>query len=363
MSSRDPGVADPDVPSLGLGHDRTGGLEPAAELPPILSGSDTPEVRRRVESFIANLHEVFESWVRQTESPNTQDAKRRSWLQFCSFLELDWEKRPWEALKVTVLDVRRFRDHMVELERAPKTIHGRLACLSSFYRYLGAAASEMRLPVVVPNPAAAKLVGWGESDAVQPTPSISVARMRKLLAATAGDTVVEKRDRAIVYVFAFTGCRISELCKLNVGDVVIDEDDAGIRFTRKGGKRTTVGIEPRAAAAVDEYLEAAGIERGPLFRPRKSSKSQVLAARHMTRGAVDNVLRTFLAGLPSPTKDADSRYTPHSFRAAVINALLEASVGIEEVADLVGHSNVNTTKGYQRKRRAMTDSASHKLPY
>ena len=83
----------------------------------------------------------------------------------------------------------------------------------------------------------------------------------------------------------------------------------------------------------------------------------------MTRGAVDKVLRAFLAGLPSPTKDADSRYTPHSFRAAVINALLEASVGIEEVADLVGHSNVNTTKGYQRKRRAMTDSASHKLPY
>ena len=252
---------------------------------------------------------------------------------------------------------------MAELGRAPKTIHGRLACLSSLYRYVGAAASEMRLPVVVPNPAAAKLVGWGESDAVHPTPSISVARMRKLLAATRGETVVQKRDRAIVYVFAFTGCRISELCRLNVSDVVIDEDDAGIRFTRKGGKRTTVGIEPRAAAAVDEYLEAAGIERGPLFRPRKSSKGEELAARHMTRGAVDKLLRSFLAGLPSPTKDVDSCYTPHSFRAAVINALLEGSVGIEDVADLVGHSNVNTTKGYLRKRRAMTDSASHKLPY
>ena len=59
----------------------------AAELPPILAGSDTPEVRRRVDSFIANLHEIFESWVRQTESPNTQDAKRTSWLQFCRFLE------------------------------------------------------------------------------------------------------------------------------------------------------------------------------------------------------------------------------------------------------------------------------------
>lgn len=336
-----------------------------SELPPIIAGSDTPEVRRRVGGFISNLHEVFESWVRQTDSLNTQDAKRRSWLQFTKFLELDWNKQPWDALRVTVLDVRRFRDHLAGCGRAPKTIHGRLACLSSFYRYLGAAASEMRLPMVVPNPAGAKLVGWGESDAVTPTPSISIARMRKLLASTEGDTVIQQRDRAIVYVFAFTGCRISELCRLNVGDVVIDEDEeeAGIRFTRKGGKRTTVGIEPRAAVAVAEYLEAAGIERGALFRPRTSSNSQELTPRHMSRGAVDKVLRAYFASLPSPTKDIDSRYTPHSFRAAVINALLDSSVGIEEVADLVGHSNVNTTKGYQRRKQAMADSASHKLPY
>lgn len=333
------------------------------ELPPVLAGSDTPEVRERVNRFLLNLHEVFEAWVRQTKSSNTQDAKMRSWSQFVRFLKLDWEAKPWEALQVTVLDVRRFRDHLEELGRAPKTIHGRLACLSSFYRYLGTAASESRLPMVVPNPAGAKLVGWGESDAVTPTPSISVARMRKLLAATKDSTVVELRDRAMVFVFAFTGCRISELCSLNVGDVVIDEEEAGIRFTRKGGKRTTVGVDSRAAAAITEYLDAAGIERGALFRPRVSSKSTALAARHMKRGAVDKILRSFLSELPSPTRDVDSRYTPHSFRAAVINALLGASVNIEEVADLVGHSNVNTTKGYLRKKRAMGDSASHKLPY
>ncbi len=337
----------------------------AAELPPIIAGSDTPEVQRRVGRFLQQLHEVFESWVRQTESPNTQDAKRRSWLQLTAFLELNWERRPWDALRVTVLDVRRFRDHLSELGCAPKTIHGRLACVSSFYRYLGAAASEMRLPMVVPNPAGAKLVGWGESDAVSPTPSISIARMRKLLASTEGETIVQLRDRAIIFLFAFTGCRISELCKLNVGDVVIDEDEeeAGVRFTRKGGKRTTVGIDSRAAAAVSEYLASAAIYRGPLFRPRTSSKGQALAARHMTRGSVDKVLRSYLGALPSPTRDIDSRYTPHSFRAAVINALLDSSVGLEEVAELVGHSNVNTTKGYQRRKRAMADSASHKLPY
>ena len=336
----------------------------ASALPPLISGSDTPEVRHRIGNFLEQLHQVFESWVRQTKSANTQDAKRRSWLQFVDFLQLDWEQRPWDALRVTVLDVRKFRDHLEGLGRAPKTIHGRLACLSSFYRYLAEAASEMRLPMVVPNPAGAKLVGWGESDAVTPTASISVSRMRKLLASTESDSVVTLRDRAIIFVFAFTGCRISELCALNASDVIVDDDEAGIRFTRKGGKRTTVGIEPRAAAAVCEYLEAANIERGALFRPRTSSRSSELAPRHMTRGAVDKVLRSYLAQLPSPTKDVDSRYTPHSFRAAVINALLESNaVGIEAVADLVGHSNVNTTKGYLRKKRGMTDSASHKLPY
>jgi len=122
-------------------------LPSAAELPPILAGSDTPETRARFGRFLQQLHEIFEAWVTQTKSPNTQDAKRRSWQQFVDFLEMDWDSRPWEALNVTVLEVRRFRENLEALNRAPKTIHGRLACLSSFYRYLAQAASELRVSI------------------------------------------------------------------------------------------------------------------------------------------------------------------------------------------------------------------------
>ena len=41
MSSRDPGVSGPNEPSLGLRHRHSTGLESAAELPPVLAGSDT----------------------------------------------------------------------------------------------------------------------------------------------------------------------------------------------------------------------------------------------------------------------------------------------------------------------------------
>jgi len=46
-----------------------------------------------------------------------------------------------------------FREQLVEKNAAPKTINRRISSLSSFYKYLAAAAAEMRLPITVPNPA------------------------------------------------------------------------------------------------------------------------------------------------------------------------------------------------------------------
>ena len=41
---------------------------------------------------------------------------------------------------------------------APKTINRRVSSVSSFYKYLQGAASELRLPITVPNPAHAQFI-------------------------------------------------------------------------------------------------------------------------------------------------------------------------------------------------------------
>ena len=52
------------------------------ELPPILAGHLTPQLRARAESFFAGVAELFERWVARRPSHHTQRAYRRDILSF-----------------------------------------------------------------------------------------------------------------------------------------------------------------------------------------------------------------------------------------------------------------------------------------
>ncbi|MDQ6759458.1 MAG: tyrosine-type recombinase/integrase [Acidobacteriota bacterium] len=54
-------------------------------------------------------------------------------------------------------------------------------------------------------------------------------------------------------------------------------------------------------------------------------------------------------------------YTPHSLRATTATLLLDASVDIIKVKDLLGHRHVTTTQIYDKRRRSTSESASHLL--
>jgi integrase len=85
-----------------------------------------------------------------------------------------------------------------------------------------------------------------------------------------GETLIELPDRAILKFYIYTGARIETGCRLNVSDFHQDGDEATLRFHIQGGRHKTKGIHFAAADAIAEYIKAAGIESGPLSRPRRS---------------------------------------------------------------------------------------------
>ena len=332
------------------------------ELPPILAGSDTPRVRKRVESFYASVAEIFERWVARRESPHTQRAYRGDVMDFVEFLELRWPQEAPELLLVSVADVQRYRDHLLELERAPKTINRRISSVSSFYKYLAGSAAELRLPVVVPNPAHAQFIARAASDPIDETSHLSATRARQLMGLPKGDDVLAYRDRAILRLYLYTGIRISTGCRLTVRDFRQDGEQATLRINEKGDKRRTIGIHFAAAEALGEYIQAAGIESGPLFRARLNSRSQMLSEKAMSSRTMHSLIAGYLEQLPSSTKDGRRIYTPHSFRATTATLLLEAGVDIRKVQELLGHRHVTTTQIYDKRRRSTKESASHDVP-
>jgi site-specific recombinase XerD len=331
------------------------------ELPPILAGQYTPEVRKRVEQFFFSVAGCFEAWVARRQSRHTQRAYREDVMAFVKFMGIRWPDEAPELLRVSIKDVQVFRDDLRTCNAALRTVNRRISSLSSFYKYLGATAAELRLPIIVANPAHAQFISRESTDACEETRALSVTRARQILGLPHGESVLGYRDRAILKLYLYSGIRLSTGCRLKVSDFHQDGDEATIRLHEKGDRRRTIGIHFHAAQAIQEYIEKAGITSGPLFRPRLNSRSQKLSTGAMTPWTMWKLIESYLRRLPGATKEVmlddgtirrECAYTPHSLRATTATLLLDAGVDIIKVKDLLGHRHVTTTQIYDKRRRS-----------
>lgn len=343
--------------------------QPAA-LPPILAGNTSPDMRKRVEQFFFSVASLFEAWVTRRKSAHTQRAYREDVMSFVKFAGIDWPNEAIALYSVSVKDVLAFREQLVAKDSAPKTINRRISSLSSFYKYLAAAAAEMRLPITVPNPAHAQFISRDSTDPREETRALSATRDRQLIGLPDGESVIDYHDRAILKTFLWSGIRLSTACRLKVSDFHQDGDQATLRLHEKGDKRRTIGLHFHAAQAIGEYIVKAALTSGPLFRPRLGPRSQRLADRPLEASALYLLLQHYLEQLPGAMKEeqlADGAavhrciYTPHSLRATTATLLLDANMDIVKVKDLLGHRHITTTQIYDKRRRSTSESASHLL--
>lgn len=338
-------------------------------LPPILAGRETPAIRRQVYQFYASVAEIFESWINRHRSAHTRRAYRQDLLSFAKFLNIKWPTQSHLLLAISIRDVQRFRAAMMSAGTAPKTFNRRIASISSFYKYLAGAAAEMRLPIVIGNPAHSQFVARENSDPKEETKALTGTKARQLMNYPSGVSLIEYRDRAILKLYLYSGIRLATGCRLKVSD--FNSDDQTIRLHEKGDKRRTIGIHIAAVDALREYIAQAGITSGPLFRPQLNPRSRKLASRAMSERTMWLLIKGYLERLPGAMRDIQledgsiarsSIYTPHSLRATTATLLLDAAVDIRKVQDLLGHRHITTTQIYDKRRIATSESASHDVP-
>jgi site-specific recombinase XerD len=342
-------------------------------LPMIQAGHATPAVVEQVRQFYVSIADIFEAWVRRCNSPHTQRAYRADVMSFVQFMEFAWPDEATKLLAVKITDV---LDYIDELRNArgfaSKTLNRHIASLSSFYKYLSAAAAELRLPITVPNPAHAQFVARQSADPREETKALSATRARQLMGMPAGEDLVDYRDRAILKLYLYTGIRLSTGCRLKVADFHQEGEQATLRIHEKGDKRRTIGIHYNAAQAIQEYLEQAALVAGPLFRAQAHAKKRdKLSAEPISSRTMYRLIQGYLCRLPGGLKKEELEdgsviefciYSPHSLRATVATLLLDAGEDIRKVQDLLGHKHVTTTQIYDKRRISPAQSSSHNVP-
>src|SRR6266705_3986837 len=135
-------------------------------------------------------------------------------------------------------------------EPSSTTVGARIACLSSYYRFL------IRMNIATVNPCDAL-----ERPRTIPTQArgLTAEQIRQLLAVVP-DTVAGRRDRALLLTFVLTGRRRSEVIGLTAGDINLEGDTAFYSYRGKGGKRGRRELPRPAYAALCATLADVGLD-------------------------------------------------------------------------------------------------------
>jgi integrase/recombinase XerC len=224
------------------------------------------------------------------------------------------------------------------------TIGARIACLSSFYKFL------IRMGTLASNPCDAL-----ERPKVQPSPArgYTATDIQRILAAIP-DTVAGRRDRAIVLTLVMTGRRRSEVINLKAKDISVEDERSFYSYRGKGGKLGRRELPRPAFEALLTTLSDAG-KALPTMEPQESLWQAGAGARGVTSATFYNRLRKYMvaAGLP-PTGVHILRHTAAKLRR-------DAGESIESVSQFLDHSSLAVTTVYLRRLEGQTDESWGKV--
>ena len=182
------------------------------------------------------------------------------------------------------------------------------------------------------------------------TPVLSPAEARKLLASIDTGALAGLRDRALLSVMLYSFARVSAVLGMRRQDYFGQGSRGWLRLHEKGGKRHDVPAHHRAAAALDAYVEAGGLDepKVALFQTVDPTARR-LTGRALERRLVLAMIkrRAAAAALPPST-------CCHTFRATGITAYLSNGGTLEHAQQIAGHASPKTTKLYDRTADTVT---------
>lgn len=218
-------------------------------------------------------------------------------------------------------EVRAYLLHLVEVRR-----------VSAYTHKMAVAALKFMFSKTLGRPEVVDSIPWPKIRDPLPVVLAHGEIMALLRAAT------PHRVRAILLCGYAAGLRISEVCRLQIGDL---DSERGVIHVRsgKGDKDRLTVLPPRLLKALREYWAETRPTRPWLFAAR--SKTGHISRSHAHEGFRHARER---AAISRP------KVTFHSLRHTFATHMLEAGVDVRIVQALLGHAQIKTTMRYTQVR-------------
>lgn len=216
-----------------------------------------------------------------------------------------------------------------EMQKNPATAARTLSALKGFHKFLrGEGMLQVQASEMITAPRVRRKI-----------PSVLTPQEVESLLERTDLSPIGLRDRAMLELDYSSGLRVSELCKLVMGD--IDFEKRLLRVRGKGNKERVVPYGKVAAISLKKYIE----EARSFFMRKKHSSFVFLnyAGNPLSRVSFWKMLRKYasMAGL-------SGKVTPHTLRHSFATHLIEGGADLRAVQELLGHSSISTTQIYTK---------------
>ena len=260
--------------------------------------------------------------------------------------------------QITRMDIEEYLEYITLYEKNGKEITNdergksrKLASLRSFYNYF------FENELIEKNPAAlVPLPKRHQKEIVRLEPNevaILLDQVEDGIKLTKKELEYHKktkvRDVALLTLLLGTGIRVSECVGLDLKDV--DFQSNGIKIRRKGGSEAVVYFGDEVETALLDYLEQR--EYVVPLEGHENALFYSLQNRRITVRSVENLVKKYASRVTTL-----KNITPHKLRSTYGTSLYKETGDIYLVADVLGHTDVNTTRRHyaaiedERRRKA-----------
>lgn len=245
-----------------------------------------------------------ESLILEEKSQATIGKYLRDVRAFSIFIE----KNP-----VTKDRLIQYKQFLVEKGYAVRSINSMLASINGFLNYMGWQSCKV------------KNLKLQQSAYCTEEKELTKDEYLRLLAAAGQET----RLRLLMETICGTGIRVSELCYFTVEGVF-----SGEITVRCKNKTRTILLPRKLRSLLLDYAKKSGIISGTIFIAKNG--------KPLNRG-------TIWARMKALCKKAGvnpSKVFPHNLRKLFARTFYDIEKDIAKLADILGHSNINTTRIY-----------------
>lgn len=279
----------------------------------------------------AVLNDFLNELKYEEKAPNTVKQYRRACTNFLSSIE-DKNK------EVKKDDVMAYKSKMLD-EYKPSTINVSIICINKFLRYCETESLErgQRSRMEVKTIREQRVSSL--EDVLEPG---ELKRLLKYSRRLGYDDI-----HLIIKIFAYTGIRCQEL-----KDFTAENMKHTIIRTNSKGKVREIILRDDLKKEINQYMKRHGITSGYVFR------------NDVNDGLIPyQTIYRKLQKVAGAAKVNKRKVHPHSFRHLFGIVFMQQGGNIDELADIYGHSSLETTRIYLRTTAKMKKEKMSRLKY